>query len=329
MKKPKVCQACEINEVKVIETSDNPDFPYYLCEDCNERLEARALKPIEWYRLAIIYSPHSFSLHDDFYDDNGEATQPDEEFEVEEHELAPTLEDVQEDLEALLDFAMTRWYLEDDVVDALYQHDLQAIYKSVQKRFKATPVPSIKERLLEITAEVLGPVAEKWIRKLWASGDQAILYPLARASASCLPEEEGLEKVFSELEKLEEKFLPSAALEMLLPFRSPEVVDWIENKCTTYHSHWGRLAAVSYPTWDRMKEWLRKGRPLSLVALDTMYCCGDEGEIMEILSAFPTILDTSMDEVEPVLTAYLQQDSVHKTKSRVTAILESKYEIFA
>jgi len=328
MKKPKLCQACETNEVQVIETSDNPDFPYYVCEECHERLEAKALKPIEWYRLAVIYSPHSFSLHDDFYDDNGEATQPDEEFEIEEHELAPTLEEVQEDLEELLDFAMTRWYLEEDVVDALYQHDLQTIYKSVQKRFKATPVPSIKERLLEITAEVLGPVAEKWIRKLWTSSEPAILYPLARASASCLPEDEGLEKVFSELEKLKEKYLPSAALEMLLPFRSQEVLDWIEEKGTSYHSDWGRLAAVSYPTWDRMKEWLSMGRPLSLIALDTMYCCGDEGEIMEILSAFPTILDTPMHEVEPALMAYLEHDAVHKTKTRVAAILESKYEIF-
>ena len=35
----------------------------------------------------------------------------------------------------------------------------------------------------------------------------------------------------------------------------------------------GRLAAVSQLTWRRIKSWLTKGHPLSLIALDAMVSC--------------------------------------------------------
>ena len=48
----------------------------------------------EWYNLVIIHSPYKYYLHDDFYEEDGEATQP--ELEMDEHKLtpAPTLEEV-------------------------------------------------------------------------------------------------------------------------------------------------------------------------------------------------------------------------------------------
>ena len=48
------------------------------------RLILRHLKPNEWKILSNKYSPHNYTLHEDFYDNNGIALQPDDEDFVEE-----------------------------------------------------------------------------------------------------------------------------------------------------------------------------------------------------------------------------------------------------
>ncbi|USD84594.1 hypothetical protein M5E02_09385 [Bacillus safensis] len=47
-----------------------------------------------------------------------------------------------------------------------------------------------------------------------------------------------------------------------------------------------RLAAVSCLTWERMKSWLNKGRPFSLIALDTTANCakGNRAALVEQFS---------------------------------------------
>jgi len=117
------CEACKINKINVVEPSDDPDQPYKLCNQCHKRLLKYSLRPVEWYNLAVIHSPNKFLLHDDFYDDDGEACQPEEDVIVTKKDKAPTLKNVRNDLESLLDFSITRWFLEEDVIMALKKHD--------------------------------------------------------------------------------------------------------------------------------------------------------------------------------------------------------------
>lgn len=268
-----LCEACKRNEIDIVEMSDEPSQPYKLCNQCHGRLLKYSLLPIEWYNLAVVHSPYTFLLHDDFYEEDGEACQPEEDVVVTEKDKAPILGDVQNDLESLLDFSITRWFLEADVIDALKNHDNLTTLGSVISRFYGTENYHVKSRMLEIVAEVLGTAASVWVRELWQNYDEEFLSPLSWATAGSLPTEEGLNNVFEKLKSVNEKELPRVAFICLYRFRSRMILDWIESTCTVFDDSWGRLAAVCFPTWERTKCWLNRGRPLSLIALDTMAYC--------------------------------------------------------
>ncbi|WP_413306290.1 hypothetical protein AA0X95_05475 [Bacillus sp. 1P10SD] len=328
MKITDLCEACKINEINVVETSDDPNQPYKLCIHCHERLLNYSLRPIEWYNLAVIHSPNKFLLHDDFYEEDGEASQPEEDVLVIKNDKVPTLKQVESDLGSLLDFSITRWFLEDDVIKSLHKHDKQTTFNYVKSRFYGTENVEVKSRMLEIAADVLGTSASEWIRVLWNNMDEELFYPISWATASSLPTEEGLHNVFEKLRLVSEKELPRAAFTSLYRFRSTVILDWIESTCTVFNDQWGRLAAVCFPTWERMKFWLNEGRPLSLIALDTMASCAKGYGDYYIERLSPKILGTDKNEVEQVLNDYYQKDGVPRVKMKVARIMENKEEIF-
>ncbi len=293
MEKAALCEACQKNAMNVVENSDEPKQPYQLCHPCHKRLLNYSLRPIEWYNLAVLHSPKQFLLHDDFYGEDGQAFQ-----------------------------------LEDDVIDALKQHDEKKILDSVQSRFDETRHVEVKSRMIEIAADVLGTSAAGWVRELLDQADEEFLYPLSWAAASSLPEDEGLQHVIEKLKSISEKELPTAAFICLYRFRSYKIMDWMESACTQFHDHWGRLAAVSCPTWDRMKTWLDKGRPFSLIALDTMANCAKGNRPVLVEQCSPKILRTDKNEVENTLNDYLQKDRVPRVKMKVSKIMNNKEDIF-
>ncbi|KZR59998.1 hypothetical protein [Pseudobacillus badius] len=87
-----LCEACKRNKMNVIEASDEPNS-----------LINYVINVI----LAVVHSPNKFLLHDGFYEEDVIVTEEDK---------APTLRDVRNDLEPLLDFSITRWFLEEDVI---------------------------------------------------------------------------------------------------------------------------------------------------------------------------------------------------------------------
>ncbi|MGE8082032.1 hypothetical protein [Peribacillus loiseleuriae] len=323
-----LCEACKRNEINVVETSDDPNQPYKLCNQCHERLLKYSLRPIEWYNLSVVHSPNKFLLHDDFYEEDGEACQSEEDVVVTKKDKAPTLRDVRNDLESLLDFSITRWFLEDDIINSLKKHDNLTTLSSVKSRFYGTENYEVKSRMLEIVADVLGISASGWVKELWNNYDEDFLYPISWATASSLPTEEGLNNIFEKLKLVSEKELPIAAFTCLYRFRSSNILDWIESSCTTFNDNWGRLAAVCLPTWERMESWLNKGRPLSLIALDAMANCVKGYGDIYVEQFSPKILGTDKNEVEQVLNEYYQKDGVPRVKMKVDKIVENKQEIF-
>ncbi|MDR4886271.1 hypothetical protein RGU12_01760 [Fredinandcohnia sp. QZ13] len=175
-----------------------------------------------------------------------------------DNDIAPTLESVKYDLELLLDFSITRWFLEDEVIYALNQHDKASLLNSVKYRFYDTVNYEVKSRMLEIIADVLGDIASDWVRELWDNYDDDFLIQLSWATSSSLPAKEGLEYIFGKLQSLSDIELIMSVFSCLHRFRSNEVLDWIEINCRTFHDNWGRLAALCFPTWERMKAWLAK-----------------------------------------------------------------------
>ena len=322
-----LCEACKHNPVQKIEESDEANQPYKLCSQCHERLISLSLHPNEWYNLAIVHSPYKYYLHDDFYEGDGEATQP--ELEMDEQKLtpAPTLEEVRSNFKNLLDYTMTRWFLQEEEIEALNMYDKSEILDAVMNRFSNTINGVIKTRLLEIVICVLGENASDWIRKLWKEFDEDLIAPLSHAAAYCLPFEEAFPLVIEKLKSVLECELPTTSFICLHSFQSSAILDWIEENAVSFHSDWGRLAAVSQLTWTRIKSWLTKGQPLSLIALNAMInCIPSNKDIIHEMN--PKILLTDPSEIESILIAYKEKDSVSNVKTSIETILENKTVIF-
>ncbi|WP_342835240.1 hypothetical protein [Priestia sp. SB1] len=276
----------------------------------------------------MIHSHNKYLLSDDFYDDNGVSYESEEDTTSFSGYQSPTLKNVEGNLADLIDFSITRWSLEDEVIVSLSAHSPLYVLDYVKTKFHSVNNLEIKSRMLEIAAEVLGPVAADWIRELWNNYSEELLYPLSLATATSLPTKEGLHNVLTRLDIINEKDLPIVAFSCLYRFCSSDVLDWIEETCTEFNDNWGRLAAVSHPTWDRMKDWLNKGRPLSLVALDAMENCikNLDDPIVEKIS--PKVAGLGTDNLEQVLTAYYQNDAVPRVKRKVEGIMENKDVVF-
>jgi hypothetical protein len=77
----------------------------------SDKLLERGLRPVEWYNLARHHSWNQFLLHDDFYDEDGTATQPETPILDAGNYPAPSLKSVAHSPELLLDYSITRWSL--------------------------------------------------------------------------------------------------------------------------------------------------------------------------------------------------------------------------
>src|SRR5262245_50375854 len=136
------CDACRSAAVeRVIESKNCPGLPYQLCGKCATRLESYALRPLEWFNLAAKRTSYEFFLHDDFYEQDGTARQPQQTVDAPEQFRLPNLEEVQDSSEQLLDYCMTRWDLDDKTEQAIRRHDAQELVASLERRVKASQSP--------------------------------------------------------------------------------------------------------------------------------------------------------------------------------------------
>ena len=266
-----MCEACLTSPVAREVENEIADRPFKVCEPCAHRLENLALRPLEWYRLSALHGPQSFLLHDDFYDHDGTAEQ--NRIAVKQASLfkAPKLADVSVNLDALLDYSMTRWHLGDATLAAFLGHEATDVLARLSAIVEDRPVPWVEMRCYEIAATVLGPIAEQWVRSRWKSGSRAeVLYSFMQAVAACMPPEEAIPMALEAIDRSGVRNLSGPAMP-LARFHSPQVIDWIENRVTSpVPDGWGTLAAHSGLSWATVTRWLDQGRPMSLVAMDAL-----------------------------------------------------------
>jgi hypothetical protein len=264
------CEACQICPVDTIERCDNESAPYRLCSACHTRLHARALRPVEWYNLSKRHGWWQFLLHDDFYDESGSASQPEVAVESPELYLSPTLDDVSDAPETLLDFTITRWHFTEAIAKVWRNHSPDDVLRAITCRFSEAKSRGIKSAILDVAA-ILGTHGEQFVRCAWNDYPDAVDLPsLAKATASCLPFRDGFALVVEALSHCEDHEKGDLMLSLSY-FHASDALDWIEaNVSTSITESWGRLAAASKLDWPRVTKWLELGRPLSLVALDAM-----------------------------------------------------------
>jgi len=323
------CESCNIIEIE--ELVDEGQNPYRLCLGCHDRLLNKALRPLEFFNLTAIHG-HSYYLHDDFYDyDTGEATQPD--IEVIDSEIFPfpDFEQVKNDLNRLIDFSFVQYFTENFVINELQKFDKLEVLKRLKE--KVSYNRAINYKAFEIAWKVVGRTAEEWIKNEWANRLENEFQIFAEPIAKCLGFDEAFEILTKELERGDDRFL-SENVSALLYFQNDQTLDWIEKvsvRIKNISSSWGQLAASSQFTWDRANKWLTIGRPLSLVALDSLIYCTTNGERRNqsiwLRQLNPRLTDNPKPEIiANRLREYLTIDSVARTKNAVETIIENVFE---
>ena len=316
-----LCQACESRSAVVVEPADDADAPYLVCEACHGRLMARSLRPLEWFNLAKRYGWAHFLLHDDFYDEDGTATQPEEDVEQSELFPAPTLAAVCDTAKSLLDYAITRWHFEAELGERWLQLPQDEVLRTLNSRFDASRNRDVRSVVLQV-AGVMGPAAEALVRRAWADyPDGIVFWALVQASAACLPFEDGFARTETALAEMPER-TRRESFSALAHFRSPRALQWIElNAAEPTVEAWGRLAAASAFSWPKAEEWFQAGRPLSLIAIDALLAITNPQTLF--LREHRPVLGSPASEfrTRTVLEEVAATDPVPRVKQRIGVLL--------
>src|SRR5262245_26770706 len=163
---------CEAKRTVPAETSvksDDPNYPYRVCKEVAKRLKACALTPLEWYRLAAIHNPQDFLLHEDFYDDEGNADQPGMRVPKKPNERPPTLAEVQNNMQDLLDYFFSRRQQNEQqkILNALSRFDKDVLFAEVEWRLGNPPRKAIEGRAYQIFQHILPKGLAPKLERKW------------------------------------------------------------------------------------------------------------------------------------------------------------------
>ena len=325
-----LCQACRKRPVAEEVGDDDPLEPYRVCRGCGDRLTRRALRPNEWFNLAALHGWSKFLLHDDFYDQDGSASQPDIDNYVTEGMHAPSLKMCARSLERLIDYCITRWHLGKEEFDAFRPFATSAVLAELEGRAKAGN-RQVWETIVELCANVVGSSAAPWVRAQFERACRdGTLFAWAEAAAKCLPDPEGLHKTIDALRAFHGRDL-QARMAALSWFRAPEVLDWIETHVPRQNvsASWGQLASLSDLHWSRVHDWLASGRPLSLVALDALANFIPHQGHARILTMLNPKLKGCSDRsiVRGALSNYANEDSAPRVTAKCNFIIQHLDEL--
>lgn len=146
--------------------------------------------------------------------------------------------------------------------------------------------------------------------------------------------EKAFELITAELEKCEDKYL-SECMGTLNFLKYEPILDWIEKnagRSINISEDWGHLAASSSFTWARVQKWLDLGRPLSLIAIDSVKFCTTIFERLNqspwMRELNPRLIDNpKLDSIANGLQEYLKKDSVPRNKNAVEIIIDNIFGI--
>lgn len=324
------CEACRTSAASVFVDDDDPEQPYRLCDACSERLRNKALRPLEWFNLAAIHGWRKYLLHDDFYDQDGTAHQSEAGTLSVVGPPSPSLKTVSGSLERLVDYCITRWRDDAEAYAAVAAFPREAILVELDRRIEV-PNRHIFGTCLAICANALDSQAAPWVCDRYERAiDEGLLFAWAEAAARCLPQPEGLQRTMDALAALDDRAQRDRKM-ALLWFRSPAVLDWIEARVPNagITEDWGRLAALSTLDWPRVQSWLKRGRPLSLVAIDALReLIPRPGQALVLYQLKPKLEGCDdPGKISAALEDYLAVDDVPRVAQRCRFIIDRLDEL--
>jgi hypothetical protein len=278
--------------------------------------------------LAGTYGWWQYLLHDDFYDDDGTASQPEDDVEDAELHPSPTLNEVSSDCDRLLDYTATRWRIADQLAAAWCQLPATDVRRVVAQRFSNAPNSGVRSACLDVLAIVLKSSACDFVAEVWQKHkDRVDIGSLFRATAACMPIDQGFPLASTMVETLDGRERRHAMV-ALSYFQSPRALQWIEGHAVEPTTEdWGNLAAASCLSWSQARSWLTRGRPLSLIAIDALRAIADPKT--PLLRAMAPVLITppTADEFMHAIAAYEVQDPVPRVRQRVETLREAKHKL--
>ena len=316
------CEACVSAMASVSEGCPDGESVFRLCFPCQARLLNRALRPAEWYRLASRYGCWQFHLHDDFYDNRGNAAQSVRPVERPEDHSAPSLEQVESDPDSLFGFTVASWTLAAPVVDAWRRFPPDRVLGVVTRRYDQAPNRGVRAVALDLAGTVLGKAAREFVDAAWSHyPDELSLESLAFATAVCIESPRGFLRVVQAIENLDGR-ARREALPQLAHFQDPMALDWIERSVDDQVTRgWGELAAASRFEWQRALAWLAAGPPLSLVAFDALNAIANPRAPLLCEPRWQLFGKPRIQELERALAACQRNDPVPRVQRSVAAIL--------
>lgn len=241
-----------------------------------------------------------------------------------------------EDLPQLLDAALVRDIVGADVVRALERFPAGDLLTELRWRFLKAESSVVASQVLEICADVLGPSASLWIREIAESDVPTILiHSFCRALAKCIGDT-AFDIAAERLAHVDQSELPLMAHALLQFDAKSRILDWIELQLSspsqTVKQYWGQLAALAGISWKRAAEWIDRGKPLSLVALDALNCCWNyDGVVGGWLTKYrPKLLDPGdIEEMRERLRRHAQAQPWPRVEQAVKMIDEHLEDICA
>ncbi len=324
-----ICEACRKAPIEVIEKADDPKDPYRLCRPCHRRLMKYSLRPREWYNLASRHGMWEGLLDSEYYDQEGRALKPEMEMTGAETMPAPSFEEAASSVEEFIGYIYSRnhscedeisqgWRIDDRYIEALRGFPAEELLAAFSAILEKTTNGGMTDLVFELCARALGADGADFIRSMWEKYSRDFFsHALAFAAACCLPHEEAFRLVADALSGMEPQ-KRSRYMSCLLEFKTRWTLDWIEENVASPVTHdWGYLAAESKFNWHLAKDWLSRGRPLSLVALRALSICFQRrARGGQLGFRMPPI-----DEVVSVLREYEERDSAPAVKEMVSRII--------
>ena len=324
------CEACRRRPATSAILDGTFEQPFHLCHDCGERLNRRALRPLEWFNLAAVHGWQRPPINDDLYEQDGTAVHP----RVDDYSVsglsAPTLEDASKSLPRLVDYCVTRWLIETAEFDAFKAFPPHLVLEELRRRTHIHN-PYVLTACLRICANALQGHAADWVRAQFDTcRKEDGLFTWAEAAAGCLPEHEGLHRTVKALCEVGESELRYQMM-ALVWFRSPIVLKWIETNAPRANitEEWGQLASLSQLNWTRVQSWLIRGRPLSLIALDALRELVPRPRQAWIESYLNPKLEGCDDrsKIRDALQDYVSRDDAPRAVQRYKFIIENLGEL--
>ena len=186
-----------------------------------------------------------------------------------------TLEEASQNLQLLIRYTELNG-IDEDTIQAFTQYPPEEVLQAWLERIHIEHTQSIKDGLIEYTGLINQHHAADWVRELWdLPEDQRInSYILAYLTAICLPEDEGLERIWRKIEEKEQekqrKLNGYEANTALKNFHSRKVIHWIKDRVNFPYDGWDHLFTVSSPQSEDYIEWLQGNDAQRQIAISAL-----------------------------------------------------------